>query len=94
MDFNDPDLTPDMVRKVSRELLSTGVVSYFPTLITGPVERISASLKILAGVMEGKDTDSQLPGGIHLEGPFISPEDGPRGAHPKKHCLLPDADLA
>jgi N-acetylglucosamine-6-phosphate deacetylase len=28
--------------------------------------------------------------GIHLEGPFFSTEDGPRGAHPKEHCQRPD----
>ena len=93
VDFNDPVLTADMVRKVSLELLTTGVVSYFPTLISGPAERISASLKILAGVMAGEDAASQLLGGIHLEGPFISPEDGPRGAHPKEYCRLPDSGL-
>ena len=91
MDFNDPDLTPTLVRKVSREMLSLGVSKYFPTLITGPVERISASLKILAGV--GEDPDAASMGGIHMEGPFISPEDGPRGAHPKKYCRKPDSDL-
>jgi len=26
---------------------------------------------------------------LHIEGPFISPVDGPRGAHPKCHCKLP-----
>jgi N-acetylglucosamine-6-phosphate deacetylase len=30
--------------------------------------------------------------GIHVEGPFISPEDGPRGAHPKQHARAPDWD--
>jgi N-acetylglucosamine-6-phosphate deacetylase len=28
--------------------------------------------------------------GIHLEGPYISAEDGPRGAHPQEHCKPPD----
>jgi N-acetylglucosamine-6-phosphate deacetylase len=28
--------------------------------------------------------------GIHLEGPFISPDDGPRGAHPRQHVRPPD----
>lgn len=93
VDFNAPNLTPDMVRKVSRELLSTGVVSYLPTLITGPADRVSATLKTLGGVMEETDQDACLVKGIHLEGPFISPEDGPRGAHPKEHCRLPDVDL-
>ncbi len=84
VDFNAPDLTPEKIQKVSSELLSLGVITYFPTLITGPSDRVSTSLKTLA---------SSEIGGIHLEGPFISAEDGPRGAHPKKHCRLPDGDL-
>jgi N-acetylglucosamine-6-phosphate deacetylase len=31
--------------------------------------------------------------GIHLEGPFISPEDGARGAHPRQHVRLPSCEL-
>jgi N-acetylglucosamine-6-phosphate deacetylase len=30
--------------------------------------------------------------GYHLEGPYISAEDGPRGAHPREHVRLPDWD--
>ena len=29
---------------------------------------------------------------FHLEGPYISPEDGPRGAHPRGHVRPPDRD--
>lgn len=92
IDFNAEKLTGEMVRKASRELEAIGVLNFYPTLITGPLERVSASLEILAGVMDLKE-DGPLPSGIHLEGPFISPEDGPRGAHPKKYCLQPDAEL-
>src|SRR5262249_47440351 len=30
--------------------------------------------------------------GCHLEGPFLSPEDGPRGAHPRVHIRPADWD--
>ena len=29
---------------------------------------------------------------FHLEGPYISPEDGPRGAHPERWVRPPDLD--
>jgi N-acetylglucosamine-6-phosphate deacetylase len=31
--------------------------------------------------------------GLHIEGPFISPMDGPRGAHPKEFVRAPDWSL-
>ena len=31
-----------------------------------------------------------LVAGIHVEGPYIAREDGPRGAHPLEHCRPPD----
>jgi len=30
--------------------------------------------------------------GIHLEGPYISPQDGVRGVHPREYCRRPDWD--
>jgi N-acetylglucosamine-6-phosphate deacetylase len=33
---------------------------------------------------------AQRVAGIHVEGPYISVEEGPRGAHPLEHCRPPD----
>jgi len=93
VDFNAPGLAGEEVEKTLLQLAKLGVCTVYPTLITGPVERISASLKILATLMDGGHDAASIFGGIHLEGPFISKEDGPRGAHPREHCRLPDADL-
>jgi N-acetylglucosamine-6-phosphate deacetylase len=30
--------------------------------------------------------------GLHIEGPYISPEDGPRGAHPRADVRPPDRE--
>jgi N-acetylglucosamine-6-phosphate deacetylase len=29
---------------------------------------------------------------VHVEGPFLAPEDGPRGGHPREHIRAPDLD--
>jgi len=93
VDFNSADLTPEQIESVSPVLLKNGVTKYYPTLITGSRKRTSSLLRTIASVINGKSLASQMIGGIHLEGPFLSREDGPRGAHPKRYCLDPDISL-
>jgi N-acetylglucosamine-6-phosphate deacetylase len=93
VDFNDPGLTPEQVETASAALLHSGVTGYYPTLITGPVERITLQLGTLSRAVRNGGLTGQMVQGIHLEGPFISREEGPRGAHPVQYCLDPDAEL-
>jgi N-acetylglucosamine-6-phosphate deacetylase len=46
---------------------------------------------IARAIWELPEVAVRIPG-IHLEGPFISPDDGPRGAHPRQHVRPPDWD--
>ncbi len=79
VDFNNPAATPeDFVRAIEAMRL-TGVTRFLPTLITSSVERFAACAKILAL------TRHPAIAGIHMEGPYISGEDGARGAHPLAH---------
>lgn len=90
--FNDPALTPEKVAEVSLLTDQFGVTRYLPTLTTDSLERLGQSLATIArAIHDIPDVRLRVPG-IHLEGPFISPEDGPRGAHPKQHVRPPDWD--
>lgn len=93
VDFNSPGLTAGQLESIAPALLMNGVTSCYPTLITGPRKRISSVLRTFLEVDRTRGLASRLIGGIHLEGPFISREDGPRGAHPRRYCLDPDIDL-
>jgi N-acetylglucosamine-6-phosphate deacetylase len=93
IDFNAPGLTADQIEKVSVELLGKGITGYFPTLITGPRERTLELLEVIANAVRKPGLAGKLIKGIHMEGPFISREDGPRGAHPAAYCLDPDPEL-
>jgi N-acetylglucosamine-6-phosphate deacetylase len=90
-DYNSP-ATPheDLARSV-RMLYSFGVTRLYPTVITGGPDQMLGALRNLARfrttAREGAAFD-----GFHVEGPFISPEDGPRGAHPKRWVRKPDFD--
>ena len=91
VDFNDPEAPLEEIARAIRELRSTGVTRFFPTVITGSVERMRGSLKKLARARSVLDEGSSIAG-MHVEGPFLSPEDGPRGAHPREHIRPPDRD--
>lgn len=85
------ELTLDGVKKATKELWKYGVTTYMPTTTTNSRELL---LKNLA-VLEKARNDTSLYGsiaGFHMEGPYISPDDGYRGAHPKQFVRLPDWD--
>jgi glucosamine-6-phosphate deaminase len=93
VDFNDPSLTVEGLLDATHYLLSQGVTSYFPTLITNSESHI---ITILATIRKGCEQHPLLDkciAGIHLEGPFLSMVDGARGAHNKKYIQAPNWDL-
>ncbi len=90
-DVNGEDVTPDHVAAMVRKLWETGVALVCPTVVTGSRERMLRSLRAIAAACEDSEVESVIPA-IHAEGPFISPEDGPRGAHPREHVRPPDWD--
>ncbi len=89
VDFSGPDLTVEGVRKATKALWKAGVTSYFPTIITSDIERIEKNFAILAKAKKDPEIKKSIPG-FHLEGPYISPVAGFRGAHLEKYIKTPD----
>lgn len=90
IDLNDGKLTPERVSELTRLMLSLGVTTWLPTLITASRDDLIAALRTIA---EARATDALSRAAIpfvHVEGPFLSPDDGPRGAHPLAHIRAPD----
>ena len=87
--FGGAGLTAGGIKKVTESLWARGVTTYFPTLTTNSRETLLKNFTILA---ESKDDPALLGSipGFHLEGPYISPVDGFRGAHPLKYVHDPD----
>lgn len=83
--FCSPDLTVDDVETVTKALLTRGVTRYFPTLITASQEALLHGFTILKQACDERPVVADCVAGYHLEGPYISPDDGPRGAHPRQH---------
>jgi len=79
IDFNAPGLTGEGLAEALERQRATGVTRCLPTLITSSFDRFARNARVIA-----RSPDPAVAG-IHMEGPYLSPEDGPRGAHPREH---------
>ncbi|HLW49201.1 MAG TPA: amidohydrolase family protein [bacterium] len=89
-DLNAAQPTPDAVAGVTRALWRHGVTRFCPTICTAAHEQMMAALRATARACDEEEWVGRAVAGIHVEGPYISPEDGPRGAHPADHVRAPD----
>lgn len=89
-DLNDARVEPDVITSLTGRLLAIGTTTYLPTLITAPEDRITATLRSIARARQADPRVAHAIPYVHIEGPHISPEDGPRGAHPREHVRPPD----
>jgi len=80
------DADPEVINEMTKKMLQEGITSYFPTTMTQSDENIENAL---AGIKEAKKSNPMIQG-IHLEGPFVSPEY--KGAQPEKYMRAADAE--
>lgn len=80
-DVNGADASPDAVASITHLLAGRGVTTWAPTIITGSEEAITASLRAVADARRADPVVAAAIPFAHVEGPFLSGEDGPRGAH-------------
>lgn len=84
-DLNSGVEDPEVVIELTRKMITTGVTTYLPTVITASEEKIITSLRTIAEARRIHPMVAHAIPFVHVEGPFISPEDGPRGAHPQEY---------
>jgi N-acetylglucosamine-6-phosphate deacetylase len=90
-DYNAPDTPLEEIAQSLRMLFSTGVTKLLPTVITGSPENMLGALRNLTRARH-ELPEGRAIAGFHVEGPNISAEDGPRGAHPKRWVRPPDVE--
>lgn len=80
--FNDSD-TASVAARIIRTHLDHGTTTMMASLVTAPLHEMETLVRALAELVHGG-----LLAGIHLEGPWLSPNH--RGAHAEELLRLPD----
>src|SRR5579864_764206 len=91
VDYNAPTAPHGEIARSVHVLYSAGVTRFYPTVITGAPNDMLGALKNLTRAKETLEEGAAMDG-FHVEGPHISPDDGPRGAHPKRWVRPKDID--
>jgi N-acetylglucosamine-6-phosphate deacetylase len=89
-EFSSPTLTVEHVAEITGRQAAFGVTQFLPTITTASGDTIRHSLRTIVDACRTSPAIAHAIPGIHVEGPYIAKEDGPRGAHPREHCRPPD----
>jgi N-acetylglucosamine-6-phosphate deacetylase len=82
IDFNQDDLTAEGLHAACECLRSDRVGGILATIITDELDTMARRLENLVRLREQDPLAKSLIQGLHIEGPFLSPLPGYRGAHP------------
>jgi len=88
VDYNSPTTPIEEIARSIEAQRKSGVTRLLPTVITGDLDQMAACF---ANLVVAKQSMSEIAG-FHVEGPWISPDDGPRGAHPIEHVRPASVD--
>lgn len=91
-DVNGPDVSAEAVVELTRALARAGTTTYVPTVTTASEEDMTRSLRAIAQAREADPRTRAAVPYAHVEGPHLSEQDGPRGAHPLEHVRPPDPE--
>jgi N-acetylglucosamine-6-phosphate deacetylase len=83
-DLNAETVEPETVIELVKRMAATGVTTFLPTIISAPEKQILRALRAVATARRANSMTAHAIPFVHIEGPFISPEDGARGAHPRE----------
>jgi N-acetylglucosamine-6-phosphate deacetylase len=89
IDFHDPETSVEDILKAAEILAEKGTAGFLATVTTNHRESIEQCISTITKAIKKQDRKGNILG-IHLEGPFISPEYGYRGAHPEWAVISPD----
>ncbi|MBN1555716.1 MAG: N-acetylglucosamine-6-phosphate deacetylase [Phycisphaerae bacterium] len=92
VDFNQEGVSPEGLHTACEMMRRDGVEGFLATIITEDVEKMCSCLARLVALRSRDSLAEEMLAGFHIEGPFINPEAGYRGAHPPDAIRPADAD--
>lgn len=90
IDYSDDGLDAAKMLQLVRHLAAGGTTQHLATIVTRPHEHMVRNLKAIVRARQESAFLRFAISGVHLEGPWISLEDGPRGAHDPRYIRTPD----
>jgi len=90
VDFQDPALTGEQLTNALDTLAGGGTRRILLTLITDKLDALERKFTHLETLRARSPVIAEMVCGYHLEGPWLSPEEGYRGAHPGECMCAPD----
>lgn len=94
VDFNSDELSEEQLQTVCKRLLEQGVDGILATVITDSLPQMEHRLKRIAQLHRVSPLIQKVIKGIHIEGPFLNPSPGFRGAHPVDAILPANEETA
>lgn len=92
VDLNEDGCDIATIARLTRMLAAAGTTTFLPTIITADVVSMSSRLRAIVHARAGNSNVAGAIPCIHVEGPYISPEDGYRGAHPVADVRPPSVE--
>ena len=92
IDFNAETITSAKMDHALGAMARAGVSHCLPTLISADSDRLMCRLRALDEAIEGARCRAMVLG-YHLEGPFLSAQEGYAGCHPPDAMCDPDSSL-
>jgi N-acetylglucosamine-6-phosphate deacetylase len=89
VDFSGKSLTAEDVLYAAKAIWRDGVTTFLPTLVTNSHENLLRNFTIMNDALGKSSLLQESIPGFHLEGPYISAEEGYRGCHPVQHIRKP-----
>lgn len=89
VDFSGNNLNAKDLMPASEAIWKDGVTTFVPTLITNSDDKLIKNLRILDEACRSFSSLNESVPGFHLEGPYLSPDEGYRGCHPVKYIRKP-----